>query len=64
MNNREKVLKYGIEVFNGELEKFSNWLLKPNHSLNGAIPNELLETENGIRQVKSCLDKINYGTFS
>ena len=64
MKNREKLLKYGIEVFNSEIDKFSNWLLKPNVSLDGKIPNELLETTEGIKEVKSCLDRIEYGIFS
>jgi uncharacterized protein (DUF2384 family) len=57
--NREKLLKYGIEVFNRELDKFSNWLLKPNVSLGGKVPNELLETAEGIREVRNCLNKLN-----
>lgn len=64
MNNREKVLKYGIEVFNSETTKFSNWLFKPNYSLGGAVPNDLLETEEGVKQVKNCLDRIEFGNFS
>lgn len=62
--NREKVLKYGLEVFNGEIDKFSNWLLKSNFSLGGVVPNELLETEEGVRQVKYCLDRIEFDNFS
>jgi uncharacterized protein (DUF2384 family) len=64
MNSREKLLKYGIQVFNGELDKFSNWLLKPNFSLGGKIPNELIETEEGLREVKHCLNRIEFGNFS
>ena len=62
--NREKLLKYGIEVFNRELDKFSNWLLQANTYLGGKIPNELLETDEGRREVKNCLDRIEYGNFS
>ncbi len=57
--NREKLLKYGIEVFNGELDKFSSWLLKPNRSLNDKTPNEFLETEEGIRVVRDLLNRTN-----
>ena len=62
--NREKVLKYGIKVFNGELDKFSRWLLKTNMSLGGKIPNELLGSEEGLREVKNCLDRIEYSIYS
>ena len=64
MNNKERVLKYGIEVFNNEEDKFSNWLLKPNFYFGGKIPNELIETEDGIKQVEECLTRIEYGIFS
>jgi len=56
--NREKLLKYGLEIFNGDLERFSNWLLKPDRSLNDKTPNELLETEEGIRAVRDVLNRI------
>lgn len=64
MNNREKVLKYGIEVFNKDLDKFSNWLLKSNTFLEGKTPNELLLTSEGIIKVKNCLERINFANFS
>ena len=61
--NREQLLKYGIEVFNSETNKFSSWLLKSNFSLGGAVPNDLLDSEEGLKQVKKCLDRIEYGNF-
>ena len=62
--NKQEVLKYGISVFNKEGVKFSRWLTKPNLSLGNKTPNELLESEEGLREVKNCLDRIEYGTFS
>jgi len=62
--SREKVLIYGIQVFNGELDKLSNWLLKPNPSLGGKTPNDLMGTEEGLKEVKNCLDRIEFGNFS
>lgn len=59
MLNREKLLKYGLEVFNRETDKFSNWLLKTNISLGGVKPIDLLDTEDGRKEVKNCLDKLN-----
>lgn len=61
--NREQVLKYGIEVFNNEIDKFSRWLLKPNRGLGDKIPNDLLKTLEGRAEVKNILDKIEYGNF-
>ena len=62
--NREPLLKYGIEVFNNEIDKFSNWLLKPNRVLSDRKPNDLLETLEGRLEVKNILDKIEHGNFN
>lgn len=62
--NRESLLKYGIKVFNNEIDKFSRWLLKPNIALGDKIPNDLLETLEGRVEVKNILDKIEYGNFA
>lgn len=62
--NREPLLKYGIEVFNNEIDKFSSWLLKPNRALGDKIPNDLLQTSEGRVEVKNILDRIEYGNFA
>ena len=62
--DREKVLKYGISVFNHDVDKFSSWILKTNVDLNGKTPNELLHFEEGLLQVKNCLNRIEHKVFS
>jgi putative toxin-antitoxin system antitoxin component (TIGR02293 family) len=59
-----ELLDYGQEVFNQEEEKFLRWLAKPNLSLNGIAPIELMDTITGLEEVKSCLDRLEYGAFA
>lgn len=61
--NRENLLKYGIKVFNNEIDKFSSWLLKNNIALSDKVPNDLLGTLQGRLKIKNILDKIEYGVF-
>lgn len=59
-----ELIDYGIEVFNEDGDKFNRWLRKPNLSLGGHAPEELLDTTTGLDEVKNCLDRIEYGIFA
>lgn len=59
-----EVLDYGLEVFNFEEEKFHRWLQKPNISLGGVAPESLFDSVTGVEEVKSALDRIEYGAFA
>lgn len=48
----------------GSSEKARLWLLRPNRALNGATPLGLLDTDEGTRQVKAVLGRIEHGVFS
>ena len=50
-------------VFNKESDKFERWLQKPHNYLR-LTPKEMLETEDGIKQVKHCLDIVEYSLFT
>jgi putative toxin-antitoxin system antitoxin component (TIGR02293 family) len=41
-----------------------NWLKRPNRSLNGLAPVDLLDTDPGIQQVAELLDRIEHGVYS
>jgi uncharacterized protein (DUF2384 family) len=60
---KEETLKYGLTVFNNETDKFERWLEKKNWYLEFP-PKELIETEEGLKQVKRLLDIIEYGEYS
>lgn len=59
-----ELIEYGIEVFDNEEEKFQHWISRPNLSLGGVTPNSLLDSMTGIREVKGCLDRIEYGNMA
>lgn len=62
--NKEELLQYGLEVFNNENDKFQRWLIKSNITLYGKCPQKLLDSPKGIKEVKNCLDRIEYGNFN
>lgn len=57
-----RVLLHGAEVF-GDDEKLSRWLRRPNQSLDGEVPLELLATSTGQGLVRDTLTRIDYGVF-
>ena len=59
-----EILKYGVEVFNGDKLKFYRWLNKPNTSLGGEIPKSLLKTKEGRGDIVSVLNRIEYGNLA
>jgi putative toxin-antitoxin system antitoxin component (TIGR02293 family) len=59
-----EVLDYGLEVFNGEEDKFHRWLKKSNYSLGGVSPESLFDSITGIEEVKFALNRIEHGVFA
>lgn len=55
---------FGQEVFNREKEKFSRWLKKPNLSLGGISPENLLDSVSGIQEVRNALNRLEYGQMA
>ncbi len=58
-----RVAAHAEEVFGGP-EKAGTWLLRPNRALGKAVPFELLDTDEGTRQVEAVLGRIEHGVFS
>jgi uncharacterized protein (DUF2384 family) len=61
--SKEELLKYGLEVFNNEIDKFERWLIKPNLLLNCKTPLESLKSIRERKQVTDILTRIEYGIF-
>jgi putative toxin-antitoxin system antitoxin component (TIGR02293 family) len=62
--NKQEVLDYGLMVFNNEKEKFQRWLSKPVPALGNFIPNDLLDSIEGLKLVENLLHRIEYGVYS
>lgn len=61
---KEELLEFGLRVFNYEAHKFLHWLNHPNTYLDGAFPNEMLDTEEGRKLVLKELYTIEYGNYA
>ncbi|HEY0045162.1 MAG TPA: antitoxin Xre/MbcA/ParS toxin-binding domain-containing protein [Flavobacterium sp.] len=59
-----ELIDFGIEVFNNEEEKFKRWLQKPNSSLGGNPPENMLDTITGINEVKFSLNRLEFGNLA
>ena len=53
------ILKFAEEVF-GNAEKANMWLHRPNKTLNGFSPIELLDSDHGARLCKSHAKKLQW----
>ncbi len=51
------------EVF-GDLVKARTWMLRPNRALGNVLPLNLLDTDEGTRQVEAVLGRIEHGVWS
>lgn len=59
-----ELIDYGLEVFNNEEEKFQRWLKKPNLSIGGSKPENMLDTVTGINEVKFSLNRLEFGNLA
>lgn len=58
----KRVVAFAERVF-GEPERAHRWLRKPSRALDGAVPIELLETEEGARIVENEIGCIQHGIY-
>ncbi|MHB8087287.1 MAG: type II RES/Xre toxin-antitoxin system antitoxin [Anaerolineaceae bacterium] len=58
-----RILLYTESVF-GDIEKAQTWLKRPNRSIGGETPINLLDTTVGTQQVEDVLKRIEYGIYS
>jgi putative toxin-antitoxin system antitoxin component (TIGR02293 family) len=59
----KRVVEFAERVF-GDPAKAHRWLRKPSRALEGTVPMELLETEEGARIVENEIGCIQHGIFA
>lgn len=59
----ERIVTLAVRVF-GDADKAHRWLRTPNRALNGAVPLDLLESENGARKAEGLVYAVEHGMFS
>ena len=47
-----------------DIHEGMDWLKQPNPALGGAVPYDLLSTDEGFQQVDDILTRIEYGVYS
>lgn len=57
----ELILK-GLQVA-GSAERLAEWMRTPIHSLNGQTPYNLMQSDEGRKQVQAVLTKIDHGIY-
>lgn len=53
----------GYAVFDDK-DRFNSWMIKPNRTLGGKAPIDLLDTSYGMENVKHLIGRIAYGVYS
>jgi putative toxin-antitoxin system antitoxin component (TIGR02293 family) len=57
------IYSYGYEVFEDK-EAFNQWIKRPNKTLGGSTPYELLDSQFGREEVRNLIGRIEYGVYS
>ena len=58
-----KLWHYGLLVFDKDVVSFKAWLHTQNENLGSIKPLQLLQSENGRREVEKALDRIEYSVY-
>jgi putative toxin-antitoxin system antitoxin component (TIGR02293 family) len=57
------IYSQGYDVF-GDLERFNNWIFRPNRALAGKAPYDLLDNDYGREEVGNLIGRIDAGVYS
>jgi putative toxin-antitoxin system antitoxin component (TIGR02293 family) len=57
------IYSYGYEVF-GDQNRFNEWIFRPNRSLSGHSPYDLLDNQYGREEVRNSIGRIDFGVYS
>jgi len=52
-----------LELFEGDREAATHWLMTSQIGLGGAVPIELAKTELGAREIEALIDRLEHGVF-
>jgi putative toxin-antitoxin system antitoxin component (TIGR02293 family) len=57
------IYSYGYQVFE-DTERFNQWMFRPNRSLGGKTPYDIIDSQFGREEVKNIIGRIDYGVYS
>jgi putative toxin-antitoxin system antitoxin component (TIGR02293 family) len=59
-----RVYSKALQLFDGDSEAASHWLVAPQRGLGGGVPVVLSSTEVGAREVERLIDRLEHGVFA
>jgi len=59
-----RVYGKALELFEGNINAASSWLLAPQRGLGGAVPLALAQTDVGSREVERLIGRLEHGVFA
>ena len=59
-----RIYSKALQLFDGDREAASHWLVAPQRGLGGGIPVALSSTEVGAREVERLIDRLEHGVFA
>ena len=59
-----RVFAKALELFEGDRDAASRWMLSPLLALGGETPIDIARTELGARQVENLVGRIEHGVYS
>ena len=59
-----RVYSKALQLFDGDSQAASHWLLAPHRGLGGEIPVILSSTDVGAREVERLIDRLEHGVFA
>lgn len=59
-----RVYGKALELFEGNINGASSWLLAPQRGLGGAVPLALAQTDVGSREVERLIGRLEHGVFA
>ncbi len=63
-DHRQRVFAKALELFEGDRDAASEWMLSPLPALGGETPIDIARTEAGARQVENLVGRIEHGVYS
>jgi putative toxin-antitoxin system antitoxin component (TIGR02293 family) len=59
-----RVYSKALQLFDGDSEAASHWLIVPQRGLGGEVPVVLSSTDVGAREVERLIDRLEHGVFA
>lgn len=63
ITNKRDLISYAVKVL-GCSKKAHSWLYKPNKAMGNTVPQAIMHTEEGRKEIEEILGRIEHGIYS